>query len=108
MHRRAIPIEPEFVPIRHALGDLDIDETGLRPVVAPPFGRMEAAEIPLPPLFEMHRRLGDLLRKAGADDADAAAGFEEFRDVAEIEIVGAEVLIGIETDDGVEAALRER
>src|SRR3569832_2733818 len=69
---------------------------------------MKAAEVPLPPLFQVRRRFDDLARKAGADHADAAARFEEFRDVAEIEIVGPEILIGVETDDRIEAAMRER
>src|ERR1041384_3501509 len=69
---------------------------------------MEAAEIPFPPGLQMRRRFDDLMPQAGANDADAATGFEVFQDIAEIEIVGAEILIGIETDDRIETLMRQR
>ena len=99
---RPIPVEPQIVTVFHPIGGLDRDEPRLLPVPAPPRRRMKAAEIPLPPRLDGRGNLADLSCETGNGDAQTTTGFQKLRDGPEIEVVGSEILIGIETDDGIE------
>ena len=56
----------------------------------------------------MRGYVGEVVDEAGDDDAELAAGLEEAQEVLEVEVVGPEIVVGIEADDGVEGVRRER
>src|SRR5262245_47498877 len=71
---------------------------------------MEATELPVPVRIEVRwwTMIGTVVRYARNDDRETAAGFDKPGDIAEVEIVCAEVVIGIQAYDRIEAFLGKR
>jgi hypothetical protein len=103
-----IPLQPVSPPVGQSISDLDGDQAGLLPVPPPPGGTVPGAEVPHPVGLEVWRRKRLVhLDKAGLNDADLTAAFHEARIVAEIEVVGTEVVVGADADERVEEILGE-
>ena len=48
------------------------------------------------------------MKYAGDDDADGAAGAHKLGNIANVEIICAEVMVGVETDDSIEEIAGKR
>ena len=70
---------------------------------------MEATELPLPKWLESFGRLTRYFAgNAGDNDCKRAARFQEFADIAKIQIIGAKILVGIDRNDDIEKAFLKR
>ena len=109
-------VPDEFGPDGVRLGRLvragHVHQPRLAPVVAPPRGRMEAvpahdARLAVDPGQVGGHVIGaELAPEARADGAEAPAGTQEAQRLLQVEVVRAEVVPGVEADDGVEEAVR--
>ena len=70
---------------------------------------MQAPEIMGPPIAKMFRKwLINFLHQARARNSHLSRGLYKSREVIQVEVIGAKVRDGIDTDDGVEKIIGER
>lgn len=104
------PQQPLPPAVLQPVGRQDVHRPAAGPVAAPPGGAVEAPERGLPEGPQMLRRFTalDLLGQGRDDDPDPAARRQQPGQRGQVQVVGAEVLVGVDGDDRVEGLRAER
>src|SRR5579884_668496 len=81
---------------------LYLNQPSLLPVLLPPDRTVKAAPVPLPLGCEVGRKpAGHFLYNAGNDYGNGTAGAHKPCNIAQIKVIGSEVMIGVEAHDGI-------
>jgi hypothetical protein len=99
---RFLPEQPELPAIGQSVHYPDIHQPSAAPQPLPPLWHVPRPAFLRPEGKQMLGKLAlDVLHEPGDDDADLAAGFDEIVQIIQVQVVGAELYVRVETDDGI-------